>query len=85
MEIISFPLPHTLCSGADGSRLFTSRRSCLSLTVGELTVGRDAHRNQEIAKSGLRRTSSDGGTLNKCPPAASWHSGPAWGVWLVPR
>ena len=63
MEIISFPLPHTLCLGADGSRLFTSRRSCLSLTVGELTVGRDAHRNQKIAKSGLRQT-SDGGKLN---------------------
>lgn len=63
MEIISFPLPHTLCLGADGSRLFTSRRSCLSLTVGELTVGRDAHRNQKIAKSGLWQT-SDGGKLN---------------------
>lgn len=63
MEIISFPLPHTLCLGADGSRLFTSRRSYLSLTVGELTVGRDAHRNQKIAKSGLRQT-SDGGKLN---------------------
>lgn len=63
MEIISFPLPHTLCLGADGSRLFTSRRSCLSLTVGELTVGGDAHRNQKIAKSGLWQT-SDGGKLN---------------------
>lgn len=63
MEIISFPLPHTLCLGADGSRLFTSRRSCLSLTVGELTVGRDAHCYQKIAKSGLQQT-SHGGKLN---------------------